>query len=434
LNSRPEYRRRRFVLFGALALLAAIPVVALAVALRGGDEGRTVRPASGGPIAGVQPKDGEVEAHPIAGNFKPDERKLEACNGDRGCVEQAFGNMAFYRGPKPALRLFAQQIVSDPAVESNCHRIAHTLGSAALARYKGNVARAFSLGDSTCWSGYYHGILERAFYGLSTEAELGRAARTLCEDPGVRRTTWILYQCVHGLGHGLMIQTGYNLPFALSICDRLATEWDQQSCYGGSFMENVASSYDVESKWVKDDNLIYPCDAVKRKYKTPCYLMVTSRILQETGYAWKKAARLCAKVERNWVRTCFQSYGRDASGFSRQDPVKILELCGVAAVAGAAARAHAQDAVDENVERKVYLAEGECIFGAARDITANYSDGRPAGKFCDMAPRDVRPYCFYGVGTIVAGFGATRAQNRLDCSRITREYRRWCLRGAGIPA
>ena len=34
----------------------------------------------------------------------------------------------------------------------------------------------------------------------------------------IRRRGFLDYQCRHGLGHGLMIQTGYDLPLALSIC------------------------------------------------------------------------------------------------------------------------------------------------------------------------------------------------------------------------
>ena len=83
----------------------------------------------------------------------------------RGCWEQAFGNIAYHQGPKQALRIFDQRIASDPAVEAACHRIVHMIGSASLARFKGNVSQAFTAGSASCNSGYYHGILERALVG-----------------------------------------------------------------------------------------------------------------------------------------------------------------------------------------------------------------------------------------------------------------------------
>ena len=51
-------------------------------------------------------------------------------------------------------------------------------------------------------------------------------------------STFLLYQCVHGLGHGLMIYSRNDLPYSLRICDGLATAWDRNSCTGGVFMQN----------------------------------------------------------------------------------------------------------------------------------------------------------------------------------------------------
>ena len=107
------------------------------------------------------------------------------------------------------------------------------IGSAALARYEGNVAKAFAAGSASCWSGYYHGILSHAFTDVELN-ELGPASRGLCDDEEIRRTDYLAYQCVHGLGHGLMIYTSYNLPLALETCDELATDWDQVLLLGRS--------------------------------------------------------------------------------------------------------------------------------------------------------------------------------------------------------
>jgi hypothetical protein len=339
--------------------------------------------------------------HPVAGNFEPDDTDLAECGGDYDCLEQAFGNLAFREGPKTAIRVFDERIASDSKVESNCHRIAHTIGSASLARYEGNVGEAFVNGSSSCWSGYYHGILERAFVSASTKSDVARVARGVCQGTGVRTTTWLAYQCVHGLGHGLMITSAYDLPFSLSVCDRLATDWDQVSCTGGVFMENISSSYGIKSRWLRDDNLVYPCNTVADRHKQYCYLMVTSRILEANGYDWKEAARLCRGVEGGWVDTCFESFGRDASGFTRQTPSKILPLCRIAG-----------------------QHESQCIYAAARDMTANYGNGVKAATLCHRAPASLRERCFYGIGTILE----TQAQGA-SCRRITRRYADACLSG-----
>lgn len=364
----------------------------------------------GGTPAPAQPPS-SLNPHPAAGSFKPDDTKLSDCHAQL-CYEQAFGNIAYKDGPRVALTLFDQKMKTDAAIEAGCHRIAHVIGSAALARYRGDVTRAFAEGSSSCWSGYYHGILEHALVGASTNAQFASVARRVCSGSSIRSTLWLAYQCVHGLGHGLMLQSGYNMPFALSICDRLQTSWDRSSCTGGVFMENInaanGSAYGVKTRWLKKGDLVYPCDWVKSRYKLYCYLMVTSRILGANGYDWKETARICDRVEKGWVSTCFQSYGRDASGTTRQDPPKILALC---ALAG-----------DH---------EGDCLYGAARDMTANYSSGKQASGLCARSPAGLRTRCFYGIGTILGDFTSSSAKDEAACRELTRTYARACLRGAG---
>ncbi|HZP15181.1 MAG TPA: hypothetical protein VFA96_05120, partial [Nocardioides sp.] len=186
---------RRLVLIGALvAALAAGGAVAGVVLAAGGGSGK------GSPAAQQQPQ-GPVNMHPVAGNFKPDKTKLSDCNDER-CYEQAFGDVAYYQGPKAALALFQHEMSVDKAINSGCHPIAHYIGAGTLARFHGNIPKSFAAGSSICWSGYYHGILERAFYGISTEAGLIKAARRVCADPSLQRDQFLFYQCVHGLGHG----------------------------------------------------------------------------------------------------------------------------------------------------------------------------------------------------------------------------------------
>ena len=215
----------------------------------------------------------------VAAAFKPDDTKVEDCEQtDFHCFEQAFANISYNDGPKAALDKFDEDIKTPGAIERDCHRIAHAIGAGALSHYHGSVGQAFVAGRPSCTSGYYHGILERAFLGVD-QNKLGAAARKFCASAEVRKSEFIAYQCVHGLGHGLMIYTGYDLPASLHTCDKLSSQWDATGCTGGVFMENYQSSYGVTSRWVKKNDLIYPCNSVAEKYKFYCYDLVTARIL-----------------------------------------------------------------------------------------------------------------------------------------------------------
>ena len=131
----------------------------------------------------------------MIGDFRPDEMRLTDCT-DQRCFQQAFGNIAYREGPKAALELVDDVYGngSDPA----CHRVVHMIGAASLARYGGNVTRTLAAGTPTCWSGYYHGVLERSLVkaNLGTPAGLAAVSRGLCSD--TRMTPWVVYGCLHG--------------------------------------------------------------------------------------------------------------------------------------------------------------------------------------------------------------------------------------------
>jgi cbb3-type cytochrome c oxidase subunit III len=343
--------------------------------------------------------------------FKPDSTKLSDCgSSDGACLLQAFGNLSYREGPKAALARFQEEIAKNPAIEANCHPIAHTIGAGALKRFHGDVGHAIAAGAATCGSGYYHGVLEWKLAGLP-ESEVARVARTVCEE--TRATSaFIYYQCVHGLGHGLMLYTRYDLPGALGLCHKLATPYDQVSCSGGVFMENQQSSYGFRSKWLKNGDLLYPCDSdvISEQDKLYCYLLVTSYILPKVGGDWKQVAAWCRKSDASYVASCFQSLGRDASGSSRQEPKGILAVCAQARPDG----------------------ERECLYGAVRDILNNDSTDLRGRKLCESVPKTDRSYCFFGLGSILGVVHATPAERKQACVRFApRADRKDCEQGAG---
>ena len=348
----------------------------------------------------------------VAAGFQPDDTTLEDCAAGGSdqfhCYEQAFANISYNDGPKKALDEFDEKIKTPGPIESDCHRIAHAIGAGALSYYHDNVGQAFVAGRPSCTSGYYHGILERAFLGID-QSKLGSAARKFCSDERIRKSEFIAYQCVHGLGHGLMIYTGYDLPLSLHTCDKLSNQWDATSCSGGVFMENYQSSYGVKSTWLKKNDLIYPCDAVAEKWKFYCYDLVTARILPAVNWNWDKAAQKCRNSEKNWVRICFQSLGRDASGYTRLDPVRILDIC-------AKAKEMAK----------------ECIFAASSDMTYTDVSPRRAKVLCNTAPPKTRDYCWVGIGSILGSLDSDPAKKQARCDAATTEYRQACYKGAVI--
>jgi mono/diheme cytochrome c family protein len=349
---------------------------------------------------------------PVAAGFKPDDTTLEDCEGqvEFKCYEQAFANVAYKDGPKAALDIFDGRIKQPGPIEADCHRIAHAIGAGSLSYFDGKIGQAFVAGRPSCTSGYYHGILERAFLGIK-ESELASASNKFCADPMIRKTEFIAYQCVHGLGHGLMIYTGYDLPLSLKTCDNLANEWDGRSCTGGVFMENIQSSYGVKSRWLKAKDLIYPCNAVAERDKYYCYDLVPGRVLPVYGHDFKQAIKWCRRSERGWVLVCFQGLGREASGFTRLDPDRTLAIC---KQAGNMAPA--------------------CIVGASRDMVYTDAGPRRAKVFCARSPAATQGVCWEGIGSIMGSMHNTSAERKAACDQATtvQKLRVGCYRGSHV--
>lgn len=344
----------------------------------------------------------------VSAAFTPDDRRLQDCaKTDLVCVTQAFGNLAYEDGPKRALATLQERVATDAGVLQQCHRIVHLMGAAGLLRYKGNVAQAFVQGSAVCASGYYHGILERAFSARPNES-MSTVAKSLCTDAAITAQVFVRYQCLHGLGHGLMINSGYDMPGSLKVCDGLADEFEQSSCDGGVFMENFNTSYGTTSKYVREKDPIYPCNDVAERYKYQCYGLVTANILRLTGYDQAKTAKTCLRSERDWITVCFQSYGRDVSGIANKDPGKLRASCRLA---------------DDY--------EGDCIFGAVREIVNADAGPQRGATFCRSVGRRYRERCFEGVGTVLASL-KTGDELRASCRAVAGRYAADCRRGAGL--
>jgi|688.fasta_scaffold27995_5 hypothetical protein len=336
-----------------------------------------------------------------AADFLPDAITLGDClERDLLCVAQAWGNRAYREGAVGVLADFRIAVESPGWFADNCHRVAHVIGGAALAHAEGAVGVAFANGDGICWSGYYHGILERAFRDVpSTDAAtIGAAGRTFCLDPEVRRTPFLSYNCLHGLGHGFMLHTGYDLRVSIEAC-RIAGDptapVDEENCLTGVFMENLQTTYGAVSPWIDSADPEYPCTVIRDAARRICYGMVGPMILQSTGMDFTAAAERCTRLsDPSAINPCYSSIGNSAVGGVSWEPAPIAAAC----------RATGPGLL-------------ECAVGAALSLTAHYKDGRRAVPFCLALGADpvIRSACVEAVGVVLSDMSATAAEARERC-------------------
>ncbi len=250
--------------------------------------------------------------------------------GQANCYRTFFRELMKSEGASVAVARVEELQATDSFIQADCHQVVHDLGNDAL-EYYGDLGTALTYEGSACWSGYYHGVIEfalRSYTDEQLQGELPDICDKPAEDAGLYSFTH--YNCVHGVGHGVMLRLEADLFTSLDYCSAYTDAWEETSCVGGAFMENIVSEQqgDFEAA-LKDDDLLYPCLDVGDEYADDCFTMQTSYILWKNGYDYAGAFGLCNSLESDLKGTCYGSMGRDISGNHLLDVEKVMELCGL---------------------------------------------------------------------------------------------------------
>ena len=289
----------------------------------------------------------------------------------------------------------------------DCHNRAHELGRMSFEEFGSEI---FKLVLPECHSGFYHGAIEAFFRKNGTDG-LRKNLSTICID-GLNG--FFTHQCLHGIGHGLMAWSDYDLPAALEYCNLLPTGSGQSSCRTGAFMENIVGSLDNSpeakrrghvSTFVSDDPQ-YPCTIVKEEYKNDCYFLQTDRMsmLSKTGF--EGVARECEKAPERYRSSCFASMGRTIGGQMRGHPAEAIRNCQFA----------------QESEHRI-----QCILGAGQDTFWDKHGEDLALEFCALVPADEgKDDCYDTIIGRSREILAPEDQPRF-CGRLPEEYQSACM-------
>jgi hypothetical protein len=288
------------------------------------------------------------------------------------CYENYLKNIVKTYGAKEAQTTLASLIQASSYVQSQCHPLAHLIGRTAFEKY-GSVSEATKYATEVCWSGYYHGVMEAYMSGFDDTKLYGMIASICQQEPG-KPYSFDYYNCVHGLGHGVTIRFDNDIFKALPFCQAFSSDkaWEKESCYSGIFMQNiVVDGIGHQSKNLRADDPVYPCNAVAADQKHPCYLMVTSNILKAVGWDYKKAFGICDGVEGAYISTCYQSMGRDISGSFLLDSKETISHCSLG---------------DPRMQ-------AHCYIGAVKNDVFNDRNTRKANELCSLVPEKFKGDC-----------------------------------------
>lgn len=379
------------------------------------------------------------------------------------CYKRHFLARLEEAGVGAALSTLEAAAAIDVDVERDGHVYVHAIG---ISAYSPGVDVSTVFGECTTLfqSGCYHGVLQAHFMAVGEVT--GDVIRELCQayrEPGADQ--WVLFQCLHGVGHGLTMFYGHHLPRALAACDQLESRWDQQSCYGGAFMENIMSATtphhpaselaaavrgeteearggtehehaapdahddamaeggmpqgamaEEEEAWepwepLREDDPHYPCSVMELRYQRECYTMQTSAMLWLNGGDIAAAAESCEDAPDEWKPICFQSLGRDISSYTLQDP---------------------EDSIRECLKANPAYRDS-CYVGLVKNFVDLTADTRTGFEFCRKVEEGSKPRCYEALGEEISILRGTREERRELCEAAeSRLYRQSCLYGARV--
>lgn len=352
-------------------------------------------------------------------------------------------------GVSDAMSMLETIAMADEGVERDGHVYTHMIGIEAF-RANPNLSEVFPQCSTLFQSGCYHGVIQAHFMAKgSVEAT---DVRQLCAAYGGEGgDRWTLFQCLHGLGHGLTMFYGHSLPRALEGCDHLQAWWDRQSCYGGAFMENVLNAtaphhpaselaaeegghaagehhdesvaatepadsvrYMTPSGWraMDPEDPLYPCSAMESRYLPQCYVMQTSVMLHLNGGDIRGAAGSCELAPEDMRAKCFQSLGRDISSYTLQDVDDSIRLC-----------RHSPE------EYRAW-----CYVGLVKNFIDLTSETEKAFTFCRKIEGQVNKLrCYVAIGEQLASLLPERLPRVELCRRAeSAQYEQACLYGARV--
>jgi len=313
------------------------------------------------------------------------------------------------------LRLLGPEKIMDEIIQRSgggsifdCHRAAHQVGSLSYARWGSEV---FSKGDASCHSGFYHGAMETF---LSEEGTLNLPPKIdkICNS---FESNFGIFECLHGVGHGIMAYENYDLPASIETCGQLRTVFAQRSCYGGAFMENVVAGLGVgalpghETEWVSND-AHFPCTEFDydELILYECDQMQTSWMLYLNQYNFGKVKLECMKAPENMRSVCFKSYGRDAAGHTLRDSQRISTLC--------------------NDVPKTHDYYDQCITGSVNVIIDFWGPALKdqATDLCKALPQNGKHTCYSLIANRLRNVLINQEDREFVCDSFEKEYQYLC--------
>ena len=223
--------------------------------------------------------------------------------------------------PRAALSKLMNLSRENSAVSEECHDTAHDVGR--IASINMGASGAFSLGDLSCGSGYWHGVITQ---WLADGHEVKELADDCVSRSGNSMARW---ECGHGIGHAIVLAD--DIETALNECGTFPDEV-RDGCWHGSLMQD----YTDNPKRAPYE----PCEArgydkaTADDYLHACYSMESVRIVKGAGVA-PTLEELRGSIDRcrdiplpEWFQSCAAGIAGGVTDDTNPSKEDINAACG----------------------------------------------------------------------------------------------------------
>lgn len=319
------------------------------------------------------------------------------------CIE----NTANARAPKYTYNEIITALKNNANHSINCHDYLQFLTRRKFQEMR-DVGEFYSICDSTCGNACYHGVaegyLKTPYHDITnldfddaTNKLLSACSKTADENPVGLRT-----QCVHGIGHGLMLITDWDLLESLDYCDLYPNRKERSDCYSGVFMEFFLSfsKYPLADRLLNNSDKLYPCSILEEKYTYTCIGYLTEDRYIQSNKSFSETSKICELLDDELKNVCFRQLGHLQSRTFRLGDIN--RIC--------------DNAVDQESRQNCHTGfvrglteypNTNTARGSAEQSDLNYRVYRTAVHYCSALEPKYREKCYKKIGTQMKSYGQT---------------------------
>jgi len=333
--------------------------------------------------------------------------KLVDCRNDASCIVPTLLNLAKSENQQTVLNTFSEITNALKQSAVICHKPGHALGKF-LYRYTDNLSQALLVTNRACGGSIYHGIMQQ-YFGTKLLSDNGIpsfiVASKACDELTDVSYSQIRSECIHGVGHGLVVANNFDVVTAMKKCEEFEDVFAQRSCLEGASMENAHKFRRMEEGNLENDDVFFPCSMLNQRYAGACYHFHSIYILKKVNGSVEDAFKQCDKLQnQNNVKDCY--YGIGTINLYINNKLENI----------------VSDCQKGNINYQTYCIQG-AVYTISDQIGINQSF-----EFCNLAPNMFKMNCYESLGEWIHTIHFTKEELKNDCSQVKNtEYYQVCI-------